>query len=88
MKRKRIKRIPLSICNNMDDITPDKEIINIESYVKTLNKHDYLIDLLQTSDNKYYCKFTDITDNIYEEVDFEWMKQKYSSPTLFDYLGV
>ena len=82
-KRKRKVRIPLQCCKSIAEIPLNEEIDTIKYYNVSIDKHEYLVDIISTKQKHFYVGVTDIT-NGYEEIDFYEFKNKYCQPTLFD----
>lgn len=86
-KTRRIK-VPLNFCYDYNDITTDEIIEYTNFYNTIINGHDYIIDIYRTTDNKFYVKIVDITNNNYKEIDFKEFKKKNAQPSLFDFFNI
>lgn len=88
MKRKRPVLIPLRMCKDVKDITSDKHIEYINFYKTRIENNDYLIDIYKTSDMMFYVQMFNITDDNYEQVDFNEFKRKHMQPSLYDFFDI
>lgn len=84
---KRNVKIPILLCKDIKYIGENETITFCNFYETTINNNDFIIDIYRTDINNYYVSITDIT-NGYELIDFNEFKQKYSQPTLFDFLDI
>ena len=80
--KKRILKVPISDCYSMSQLSG--EIATVNYYETMIDNVNYLIDIISTKDKRFYVRMTDITNNRYEEIDFDKFKMKYKQPTLFD----
>lgn len=83
-KKKRKIKVPLNYCFDYNDITLNDNIENINFYETTFNRRRYIVDMYKTMNKKYFVKLVDITDGIYEDINFNEFKKKYMQPNLFD----
>lgn len=86
-KKRRIK-VPLNYCYDYNDITTDEIIEYTNFYDTKINGHNCIIDMYKTTDNKFYVKIIDISNNDYKEVDFKEFKKKNAQPSLFDFFNI
>ena len=86
-KRTKTIDIPLTLCKDMKELTPNKSIESINFYKTNINDKEYLIDIIRTSNMNYYVRITDVT-NGYDEIDFNEFKKKYGQPSLFDFWDI
>ena len=88
MKKQRYLKVSASLCKPMSEFNRSEHIVYIGSYMETIKKNDYLIDIIQTENNNFYVRTIDVTDNKYDEIPFDEFKRKYTQPTLFDFLDI
>lgn len=86
-KQRQIK-IPIEFCKDIKELTPDKSIDSINYYTTKINDKEYIIDIIKTSDMKFFIKITDISNNDYKEIDFYEFKKNYVQPSLFDFFDI
>lgn len=84
--RKRVKKIPIECCKSINEI--NGLITCINSYTMNIQNQNIFIDLYECDEKYYFVRLIDITDDKYEEIDFDKFKQKYSQPTLFDFFEI
>lgn len=86
--KERTLKIPLQLCSSIKVFPKGKTIEKINYYIAHVGNIDYLIDIFGTTDKYFYVNITDVTDNKYEEVDFNEFKRKYMQPSLFDFFDI
>ena len=90
MKKKgnRYVNVPLGMCRSIKELTSKEQIEYIGFYSKTIKDKEYLIDIIRTSSKNYYADITDVSNDMYNKVEFSVFKEKYGQPTLFDYFDL
>lgn len=81
-RTKRIIKVPLSYCKDIKHFNND-EIESLNYYNIVLDGHEYIVDIMCTTNKQYYVRIVDIT-NGYISIDFNEFKAKYVQPNLFD----
>lgn len=89
-KKEKTRRInvPLNYCNDYNDLTLNDNIEYTNFYSTRINGHDYIIDIYKTTENKFFIKMTDITNEHYKNIDFNEFKKNNMQPSLFDFFNI
>lgn len=87
-KKQRPIKIPIEFCKDIRELTQDRSIDSINYYTTKINDKEYIIDIIKTSDMKFFIKITDISNNDYNEIDFYEFKKNYVQPSLFDFFDI
>ena len=85
---KRYLKVPISSCKDMNDIDVHEKKVYVGFYTKEIDSREILIDIIQTVNNSFYVKLTDVTDGRYDELDFNEFVKSHAEPTLFNYFDV